>query len=104
MEAVSIRRIVESTGGCVKLKTVTGIRRSGARNTFTEKRVYLALNSLWDWEPVERLEQRNDVPKCCFADHYIPTYFKLLHPHPLNHSSNVIHPYINLITLLNVTV
>ena len=26
-----------------------------------EKKVYLILNSLWDWEPVERLKQRNDV-------------------------------------------
>ena len=32
---VSIRSRAESTGGCVKLKTVTEIRRSGACDTFT---------------------------------------------------------------------
>ena len=30
--------------GCVKLKTVTEIRRSSARDTFTAESVYLALN------------------------------------------------------------
>ena len=41
-EADSIRSRVESSGGCVKLKTV--IRRSSARNTFTAESVYLLLN------------------------------------------------------------
>ena len=33
-EAESIRSGVESMGGCVKMKTVTEIRRSSAHNTF----------------------------------------------------------------------
>ena len=44
---------VESTGGCVKLKTATEIRQSSAHNTFIAEGVFLVLNSLWDWEPVE---------------------------------------------------
>ena len=34
LETESIRSRAESTGGCVKLKTVTEVRRSSARNTF----------------------------------------------------------------------
>ena len=50
-----------STGGCVKLKTVTEIRQSSARGAFMAGRFDLVLNSLWDWEPVERLKQKSDV-------------------------------------------
>ena len=61
MEAESIRRRAENTGGCVNLKTVTEIRRSSARDTFVAERfcarsVFLVLNSLLDWEPVGRLK------------------------------------------------
>ena len=45
-------------GGCVKLKTVTEIRRSSAHDTFIAESVYLVLNSLLDWKPVEKLKQR----------------------------------------------
>ena len=48
----------ESTGGCVKLKTVTEINRSSARDTFIAESVYLVLNSLLDWKPVKKLKQR----------------------------------------------
>ena len=48
-------------GGRVKLKTVTEIRRSSARDTFIAEIVYLVLNSLLDWEPVEKLKERCDV-------------------------------------------
>jgi len=53
LEAENIRSRAESTGWCVKLKTVTEIRRSRACG------VYLVLNSLWDWEAVERLTERS---------------------------------------------
>ena len=43
------------------MKTVTEIRRSRARDTFIAKSVDLVLNSLLDWEPVEKLKQRCDV-------------------------------------------
>ena len=51
-ETESIRR-AESTGGCVNLNTVTEIRRSSDRGTFISRKysVFLAQNSLWDWEP-----------------------------------------------------
>ena len=58
-DSESIKNRVESTGGCVKLKTVTEIRQSSAHNTFIAESVYLVLHSLWDWEPVERLKQRS---------------------------------------------
>ena len=48
-------------GGCVRLKTVTEIKRSSERDTFIAESVYLVLNSLSDWEPVERLKQTTDV-------------------------------------------
>ena len=48
MEAESIRSRAESTGGCVKLKTVTEIRRSNACETFMAESVYLLLTSLWE--------------------------------------------------------
>ena len=51
LEAESIRSRAESTGGCVKLKTVTEISWSSARDTFIAESVYLVLNSLLDWEP-----------------------------------------------------
>ena len=56
-----------STGGCVKLKAVTEIRRSSARETFVTESVYLVLNSLLDWEPAERLKQKNDVVGFVFS-------------------------------------
>ena len=49
MQAESIRSGVESTGGHVKLKTVTEIRQSGARDILITESVYLLLNSLLDW-------------------------------------------------------
>ena len=55
------RRVCKGTGGRVKLKTITEIRQSRARGAFTAGRFDLVLNSLWDWEPVERLKQRSDV-------------------------------------------
>ena len=51
----------KSTVGWVKFKTVTEIRRNSARDTFTAESVYLVLNSLLDWEPVEKWKQRSDV-------------------------------------------
>ena len=68
-EAESIRSGAESTGGCVKLKTVTEIRRSSARNTFIAESVYLVLNSLLDWKPVDKLKQRYYVVTFTFF-HY----------------------------------
>ena len=62
MDAESIRSRAESTGGGVKLKTITETRQSSARDTFITESVYFVLNSLWDWEPVERLKQRNALP------------------------------------------
>ena len=46
LKAENIRRRAESMGGCVKLKTVTEIRRSSAPNAFIAKSVYLVPNSL----------------------------------------------------------
>ena len=57
LETESIRSRVESTGGCVKLKTDTEIRRSSACTTMIAETVYLVLNSLCDWEPMERQTQ-----------------------------------------------
>ena len=34
---------------------------SSMHNTFIAESVYLVLNSLCDWEPVEILKERNDV-------------------------------------------
>ena len=56
LEADSIRSRAESPGGCVKLKRVTEIGWSNARDTFIAESVYLVLNSLLDWEPVEKLK------------------------------------------------
>ena len=53
LEAESIRSRAESTGGCVKLKTVTEIRRSSARDAVIAERVYRVLNSLLDRKSVE---------------------------------------------------
>ena len=43
LEAESSR--VESTGGCIQLKTVTEIRPSSARDAFIAVNFYLVLNS-----------------------------------------------------------
>ena len=48
LEAESARSGAESTGGRVKLKTVTEIRQRGASDTFITESVYLVLNSLLD--------------------------------------------------------
>ena len=61
MEVESIRCRAESEGGCAKLKTVAEIRRSSAWCTFIAESFYLVLNSVLDWEPVEKLKQRCDV-------------------------------------------
>ena len=45
----------------MKLKTVTEMQRSSARDTFNAESVDLELNSLWGWKPVERLKQKS----CC---------------------------------------
>ena len=58
LEAESIRSGAESTGGRVKLKTVTEIRRCSARDTFVTEIAHLVLNSLLDWEPVEELKPK----------------------------------------------
>ena len=58
LEAESIRSRAESTGGRVKLMTVTDIRRSSICDAFIAESVYLVLNSLLDWKPVEKLKQR----------------------------------------------
>ena len=50
------RRVRE--GVSVKLKTVTEIGRSSARDTFIAESVYLVLNSLLDWKPVDKFKQR----------------------------------------------
>ena len=49
------------------MKAVTEIRRSSAHETFVTESVYLVLNSLLDWEPVERLKQKNDVVSFVFS-------------------------------------
>ena len=61
LEAESIRSRAESTGGCVKLKTVTEIRWSSVHDTFIAESVYLVLNYLLNREPVERLKHRSEV-------------------------------------------
>ena len=61
LEAESIRN-----GGRVKLKTVTEIRWSSASDTFIAESVHLGLNSLLDWEPVEKFKQR-----CAECEHVI---------------------------------
>ena len=43
------------------MKTVAEIRRSSAWCTFIAESFYLVLNSVLDWEPVEKLKQRCDV-------------------------------------------
>ena len=50
----------------IKLKTVTEIRRSSACDTFIAESVYLVLNSVLDWEPVEKLKQRFDMASFTF--------------------------------------
>ena len=52
------------------MKTVTEIRRSRARDTFIAENVYLVLNSLLDWEPVEKLKERCDVVSLIFFFQY----------------------------------
>ena len=34
--------------------------RSSARDIFIAERIYLVPNSVWDWEPVERLKHSSD--------------------------------------------
>ena len=80
LEAESIRSRAESTGGRVKLKTVTEIRRSSARDTFIAENVYLVLNSLWNWESVERLKKRSDMVSFTLLNHLMATLN--LSPHP----------------------
>ena len=46
LEAESIRSRAETTGGCVKLKTITEIRWSSARDTFIAEGVYLVLEDV----------------------------------------------------------
>ena len=65
-EAENIRSRTDSTGGCVKLQTVTELRWSSARDIFIAESVYFVLNALWDWEPVKRFRQRSDVVSCMF--------------------------------------
>ena len=48
------------------MKTVIEIRRISARNTFIAVSVYVVLNSLLNWEPVERLKQRWNVVSFTF--------------------------------------
>ena len=55
LESESIRSGAESTGGCVKLKTVTEIRRSSARDTLTAESVYLVPGTDVDQEPILQL-------------------------------------------------
>ena len=45
----------------VKTVTLTEIRQSSVRNNILAESVYLVLNSLLDWEPVEILKLRSDV-------------------------------------------
>ena len=67
LEAESIRSRADSTTrGCVKLNTITEIRRSNARDTFIAQSVYLVLNSLLDWQPMKKLKQRCDVVSFMF--------------------------------------
>ena len=49
----------------MELETVTEIRRSNTSDRFMAGSVYVVLNSLWDWEPLERLEQRNIFSCTC---------------------------------------
>ena len=58
LEAESIRSGAERAKGRVKLKTVTEVRRSSARDTFIAESV---LNSLLDWKLMEKLKQRRYV-------------------------------------------
>ena len=44
-----------------KVKTVTETRQSSACDTFIAESVYLVVNCLLDWEPVEKLKQRCEV-------------------------------------------
>ena len=47
------------------MKTITEIRWRNARDAFIAEIVYLVLNSLLDWEPLEKLNQTCDV--VCFT-------------------------------------
>ena len=61
LEAESIRSGAESTGGRVKLKTVTEIRRSSARDAFIAESVYLVLKDTYD-EPEHVLKYTFNGP------------------------------------------
>ena len=54
-------RVSETEQKSTRQKTLTEITRCSARDTFTAESVYLVLNSLLDWEPVEKWKQRSDV-------------------------------------------
>ena len=43
------------------MRTVTDIRQSSAFDTFIAESVYLVLNYLCNWEPVERLKQKSNM-------------------------------------------
>ena len=51
---------------------------SSMYNTFIAESVYLVLNSLCDWEPVERLKERNDVVSFlgCFFQYKVSSTVK----------------------------
>ena len=61
LEAESIRSSVESTRRCVKLTTVWVTERTPCCvcDTVIAECVYLVVNSLWDWEPVQGRSQRS---------------------------------------------
>ena len=49
------------------MKTVTDIRRRSAHDTVITESSHVVLNSLRDWEPAERLEQRRDMVSFTFV-------------------------------------
>ena len=61
LEAESIRNRAEEYKRVCKVEDIDRNNMCSARDTFTAESVYLVLNSLLDWEPVERWKQRNDV-------------------------------------------
>ena len=53
----------------MKVCKVEEVRRSSVCNTFVAESVYLVLNSLWDWEPVERFKEKSDVVSFTFCQY-----------------------------------
>ena len=49
---------------------------SSMHNTFIAESVYLVLNSLCDWEPVERLKERNDMVSFMFCQYKVSSTVK----------------------------